>query len=72
MANFTVESASKQDRLRRDGTRKTVYIVWLSTTKGASGSIEVSPEMWESDGLKDHLMAEAKKLDRAFDVLDGT
>jgi hypothetical protein len=69
MNGLKVVSASKQDRLRPDGGRTTVYVVWLSTTKGASGSIEVSPEIWESDGLKDHLMQEAAKLDRAFDVL---
>lgn len=71
MATFRVESASKQERMRPDGGRKTVYVVWLETDRGATGSVEVSPEVWDGDNLREFLTAEAAKLDKAFSVLDG-
>lgn len=69
MPSFTVESASKQDRLRPDGGTKTVYVVWLETSKGATGRVEIPADVWESDQLKTRLEAEAANLDRAFDLM---
>lgn len=71
MATFKVESASKQDRMGPGASTKTVYVVWLETDKGATGSVEVSKAIWESDDLKAFLTAEAAKLDKAFDLING-
>lgn len=70
MVKFKVVSVSKQQRLRPDGGTTTVYVAWLETSRGATGSVEVSEVIWESDDLKAHLEAEAAKLDRAFDLFD--
>lgn len=70
MVKFKVVSVSKQQRLRPDGGTTTVYIAWIETSRGATGSVEVSEVIWESDDLKAHLEAEAAKLDKAFDLFD--
>ena len=68
MAKFAVESANRQNRLRPGGGVKTVYVVWLRSGQGATGQVEISEDVWESDQLGETLQAEAAKLDRAFDV----
>lgn len=71
MVNFKVTSASRQDRMGPDAGRKVVYVAWLETDKGATGSVEVPKAIWEGDDLKEHLTAEAAKLDKAFDLING-
>jgi len=71
MATFRVEAVQKQDRMGPTGDAIPTYVVYLKTTKGASGRIEVSPSVYEGDGLREHLQAEAAKLDKAFDLING-
>ena len=70
MVKFKVVSARKQDRLRPDGGRGTVYVVWLETERGAQGSFEIPEAAWLGDGLKAVLQADADTLDRAFDLTE--
>lgn len=71
MANFKVTAASRQQRMRRDGGATTVYIAWLETVQGATGSVEVPVKIWEGPNLREFLQAEATKMDRAFDLVNG-
>jgi len=71
MATFRVEAVQKQDRLGPTGDPVPTYVAWLKTTKGASGRITVPVDVWEGDGLAEHLQAEADKLDKAFNLING-
>ena len=71
MATFTVEAVQKQDRLGPTGDAVSTYVVWLRTTLGSKGRIEVPAATWNSDGLREHLQAEADSLDKAFVLVNG-
>lgn len=71
MATFRVEAVQKQDRLGPTGDAVPMYVVWLKTTLGAGGRIEVPASVWEGDGLAEHLRAEADNLDKAFNLING-
>jgi len=71
MANFKIDAAQRQDRLRADGGTTQVYVVWLETARGATGRVTVPASVWESDGLAEFLQTEADKLDKAFLLVNG-
>ncbi len=71
MATFKVEAVQKQDRLGPTGDPVPVYVVWLKTSLGASGRIEVSAPVYEGDGLREYLTTEAETLDKAFVLING-
>lgn len=71
MAGFKVEAVQKQDRLGPTGDVVATYVVWLRTTLGAKGRIEVPVSVWEGDDLKAHLQAEADNLDKGFVLVNG-
>lgn len=71
MPNFKVEASQRQDRLRPDGGSTQIYIVWLTTDLGASGSVSVPAKVWGSDDLGAFLQAEADQLDKAFHLVNG-
>lgn len=71
VATFRVESVQKQERMAMNGDPIPVYIAWVRTTKGASGRITVPADVWEGDGLVEHLQAEADNLDKAFNLING-
>ena len=70
MANFKITSASRQQRMLPGGNTTQVYIAWIETAAGATGSVEVPASVWEGDGLKSFLQGEADKLDRAFNLVN--
>lgn len=72
MANFKIESAQRQDRLRPDGGTTQVYVVWIETSLGAIGRVTVPASVWEGDDLAAYLQAEADKLDKAFHIVNGS
>jgi len=45
-----------------------MYRVWLVTDKGATGTVDVSPDKWNEDELPGVLEAKAAELDLAFKV----
>lgn len=71
MANFRVDAARRQERLRADGGTVQEYVVWLQTDLGATGSVRVPASVWEGENLKEYLQSEADKLDKAFVVVNG-
>lgn len=70
MASFKVVSAQRQSRLRPDGGTSQVYVAWLETARGATGSVEVPQSVWESDQLREYLQAQADELDKAFVLIN--
>lgn len=66
MAGFRVEAAKKQARMGPTGDAVPIYVVWLRTALGGTGQVEVPVSVWEGDGLREFLQAEADKLDKAF------
>jgi len=70
MANFKITSASRQQRMLPGGNTMQVYIAWLETSAGATGSVEVPASVWEGENLKEYLQGEADKLDRAFNLIN--
>lgn len=65
---FKVVASQKQDRLGPTGGRRVIYVVWLETERGSTGSIEIDSDDFHSDRLKILLEAEAADLDRPFTV----
>lgn len=71
MPNFKIEAVQKQDRLGPTGDAVATYVAWVKTKLGAKGRIEVPAAIWEGDGLREHLQAEADNLDKAFVLVNG-
>lgn len=70
MVAFKITSASRQQRMLAGGNTTQVYVVWIETTAGATGSVEVPASVWEGENLKGYLQAEADKLDKAFSLIN--
>jgi len=70
VATFKVEAAQKQERLGPTGDPVQVYVAWLKTDRGASARVTVPVDVWEGDGLREYLQAEADKLDKAFVLIN--
>jgi len=50
------------------GGTVSVYKVWLMTSRGATGSVEVPADKWNTDDLKPLLEEAAGRLDLAYNV----
>lgn len=72
MANYTVTDTRQVQTLTPAGTMREVYRVWLVTSKGGSGSVDVAPDDWNAEKLPGILTAFADKLDLAFGVASGS
>jgi hypothetical protein len=70
VASFKVISAQRQQRLRPDGGTTDVYVAWLETARGATGSVEVPAAVWQGDNLREYLQEQADTLDKAFVVVN--
>lgn len=68
MAKVEIVSSRRQESLLPDGGTRPEYVVWLKTLKGATGSVTVPADVWDSEGLRDFLLAEADRLDRALSL----
>jgi len=65
---YTVTDTRQIDRMTPGGGTVSVYRVWLMTSRGATGSVEVSADKWNTDDLKPLLEEAAAKLDLAYSV----
>ena len=65
---YTVTDTRQIDRMTPGGGTVSVYKVWLMTSRGATGSIEVPADKWNTDDLKPLLEAAAAQLDLAYNV----
>jgi len=68
MPTYEVTDTREVQTLTTSGKRKTVYRVWLTTAKGASGELDVSLDKWNKDDLPALLEAKATSLDLAFNI----
>lgn len=71
MAGYTVTDTRQVKTLTPAGTMREVYRVWISTDRGSSGSVDVSPADWEATRLTEVLEDLAQRLDLAFAVSNG-
>jgi hypothetical protein len=68
--SYTVTDTAQTQTLTGRGQPKPVYRVWITTGKGATGSIDVDPEDWDHVALPTILRDLARELDLAFTVAD--
>lgn len=52
------------------GNRQVSYRVWITTDKGASGSVDVPADKWDKDALRVLLDEKAEQLDLAFSLTE--
>jgi len=71
MPIYTVTDTRQVQTLTPAGFMREVYRVWIATERGASGSVDVSPDKWNKEALTGILEAFAEKLDLAFEVTSG-
>ena len=50
------------------GSRRTLYRVWLRTSNGATGTVDVAAEDWSKEKLPSILEKKAETLDLAYSV----
>jgi len=65
---YTVTDTRQIDRMTPGGGTVSVYKVWLMTSRGATGSVEVPADKWNTDDLKPLLEEAAGRLDLAYNV----
>ena len=63
---YTVTATEQQERFGANGKPKTIYVVYLTTDRGVSGSLEVSKADWNAETLPGLLQAKADELDLAM------
>jgi len=71
MAKYTVTDTRQVQTLTQAGTMREVYRVWIVTPRGASGSVDVTPDKWNKEALGEVLGDFAGVLDLAFEVANG-
>lgn len=67
MNDYTVTDTREVSTLTQAGTERKYYRVWITTSNGASGSIDISAGDWTKDKVPAILEEKAEELDLAFD-----
>lgn len=65
---YKVTDTREVSTLTPAGTERKVNRVWLVTENGATGSIDVPVDKWNTDDLPGILEAKAAELDLAFSL----
>lgn len=65
---YKVTDTREVSTLTPAGTERKMFRVWLVTTNGATGSIDVPADKWNADDLPGILEAKAAALDLAFNL----
>lgn len=65
---YKVNDVRELTRLTPAGTEVTVYRVWLTTSKGSTGAVDVGEDDWNEEDLPGILQAKANTLDLAYTV----
>jgi len=65
---YEVTDTREISEMTPGGGRRTLYRVWLSTLKGATGSVDVAAEDWDKEKLPAILEAKAETLDLAYNL----
>lgn len=66
MPDYKVTDTQEIKQMTPSGAQTTVYRVWLTTTRGARGTLDVPPDQWNAETLPDLLSAKANELNLAF------
>lgn len=65
---YKVTDTREVTRMTQAGTQVQIYRVWLVTSRGATGTLDVSADKWNADDLPQILEDKAHELDLAFDL----
>lgn len=68
--NYKVTDTREMSTMTPAGSVQRVYRVWLVTGNGSSGTVDVSPDKWNSEDLTEILEAKAAELDLAFAIAE--
>lgn len=68
MANYKVLDSRQIQRMTPAGGTQFVYRVWIETSRGSTGNIDVAAEDWTTEKLKPILELFADNLDLAFNI----
>ena len=67
---YKVTDTREMSTMTPAGSVQKVYRVWLATSKGSTGTVDVPPDKWNSKDLTEILEAKAAELDLAFAVVE--
>jgi hypothetical protein len=63
---FKVTDTRQINTLTQAGSTVTVYRVWITTNRGATGTLDVPQEQWTTEALPKLLAEKAQELDLAM------
>ena len=66
MPNYTVLDSRQIQRLTPAGGNQSVYRVWIQTSRGSTGNIDISVDDWTAEKLRPILEEFANTLDLPF------
>jgi len=66
--SYKVTDTRQVDQMTQAGSVVKTYRVWLVTSKGAAGQVDVPLDKWNPEDLPGILEAKAVELDLAFTV----
>ena len=66
--NYKVTDTRELSKMTPAGSPVKVYRVWLVTSNGSTGTVDVPVDKWNSEDLTAILEAKAKELDLAFAI----
>jgi len=66
--SYKVTDTREISTMTQAGTEVKVYRVWLATSRGSTGVVDVPVDKWNPDDLPPILEEKAAQLDLAFDL----
>lgn len=64
--SYTVTDVSQIERMTPGGGKQIIYKVHYVTGRGSTGTVEVSPDDWDTERLREILAEEAERLDLPY------
>lgn len=64
--DYKVIDTREISQLSPTGVERSFYRVWLVTGRGAQGTLDVAPEHWNEERLRELLQEKAEELDLGF------
>ena len=68
MASYEVTDTREINEMTPGGGRRKIYRVWIRTSRGATGAVDVPVEDWDADKLPAILQAKADELYLAYNL----
>lgn len=66
--SYTVTDTREVSRLTQGGAERKMYRVWLTTSEGATGSVDIPENDWTEERVPEILEEKARQLDLAFSL----